>query len=331
MRLETAAHHRKSSPKSPSDFAVLNRFIFMENQVVRARDLVKNYDSQKAVDGISFDVARGEAFGLLGPNGAGKSTTMRMIACRSPVTSGSLHVEGYDVQHNARDIRRLIGVVPQENNLDPDISVRQNLIVYARYFQMPPADAARRADELLDFTGLNDKINARVEELSGGMKRRLMIARALLHKPRLLVLDEPTTGLDPQVRQEIWSRLEELRRTQNLTILLSTHYMDEAEKLCDRLMIIDKGHIQVEGTPHNLVRDKLAAFALEIRDTGERPLLSVPASVRAVERAGAHLYFADCHELLTPLMNTYEGQRVLLRPTNLEDVFLQFVSDTGNE
>lgn len=303
----------------------------MENRVVQARDLVKNYDSHKAVDGINFDVARGEAFGLLGPNGAGKSTTMRMIACRSPVTSGTLHVEGYDVQHDARRIRRLIGVVPQENNLDPDISVRQNLIVYARYFQLPPADAARRADELLDFTGLNDKINARVEELSGGMKRRLMIARALLHNPRLLVLDEPTTGLDPQVRQEIWSRLEELRRTQNLTILLSTHYMDEAEKLCDRLMIIDKGHIQVEGTPHDLVRDKLAAFALEIRDTGERPLLDVPLSVRAVERGGAHLYFADRHELLTPLMNHYEGQRVLLRPANLEDVFLQFVGDTGNE
>src|SRR5437762_4240829 len=191
--------------------------------VVIARGLTKVYGKQRAVDAIDFSVKRSETFGLLGPNGAGKSTTMRMIACRTPLTSGDLTVEGLDVRRDARAIRSLIGVVPQENNLDPDITVRQNLLVYARYFQMPRAVAEKRADELLRFVGLEERPDARVVELSGGMKRRLMVARALLHEPRLLVLDEPTTGLDPHVRQEIWQRLEELRRLSGLTVLISTH------------------------------------------------------------------------------------------------------------
>jgi lipooligosaccharide transport system ATP-binding protein len=300
--------------------------------VVEAERLTKVYGERRAVDGISFSVRRGEAFGLLGPNGAGKSTTMRMIACRAPLTSGALRVEGFDVKREARRIRSLIGVVPQENNLDPDISVRQNLLVYARYFRMARGAAERRADELLRFVGLEGRPEARVIELSGGMKRRLMIARALIHGPRLLVLDEPTTGLDPHVRQEIWQRLEELRRDAGLTILLSTHYMEEAERLCDRLLIIVRGQIIAGGATRELISENVSAYALEIRDAGARPPLSDFAEgVRAVERAGAHIYFADSPEKLSPLLKFYEGGRVLLRPSNLEDVFLDVLKEEDLE
>ena len=297
--------------------------------VVEAHELTKIYDSRPAVDGISFDVRAGEAFGFLGPNGAGKSTTMRMIACRTPLSAGALHVGGLDVQTEARRIRSLIGVVPQENNFDPDISVRQNLLAYARYFQIERHKAIERSDELLRFIGLDRRADARVNDLSGGMKRRLIIARALLHEPRLLVLDEPTTGLDPQVRQEIWQRLEELRRHSGLTILLSTHYMDEAERLCDRLLIIVGGKILATGTPRELVAERVASYTLEVRDAGDLPLHDEGSGtrIRAVERSGAHLYFAEVPEQLTPLMKFYGNRRMLLRPSNLEDVFLEIVGD----
>src|SRR5437879_3942965 len=220
--------------------------------VVEARGLTKVYGKQPAVDAIDFAVKGGETFGLLGPNGAGKSTTMRMIACRTPLTSGELLVEGLNVRTQGRQIRSLIGVVPQENNLDPDLNVIRNLIVYASYFRIPRTRAAQRANELLHFIGLSGRADSRIDHLSGGMKRRLMIARALLHEPRLLVLDEPTTGLDPQVRQEIWQKLEELCRVSGVTILLSTHYMEEAEKLCERLVVIDHGQILARGSPADL-------------------------------------------------------------------------------
>jgi lipooligosaccharide transport system ATP-binding protein len=278
-------------------------------------------------------VARGEAFGLLGPNGAGKSTTMRMIACRAPLTAGSLSVEGLDVRAHARRIRTLIGVVPQENNLDPDLSVRQNLLAYARYFRIPRPRALARADELLGFIGLGGRKGARVEELSGGMKRRLMIARALLHEPRMLVLDEPTTGLDPHVRQEIWQRLEELRQSTGLTLILSTHYMDEAERLCDRLLIIDRGRIIAAGTPRELVSQHFPEYVLEVRDAGTQLAddESSAEGIRTVSRAGARLYFADTPERLAPLLRRFEGRRVLLRPANLEDFFLEVVGETPAE
>jgi lipooligosaccharide transport system ATP-binding protein len=303
-------------------------------RVVTARGLTKRYGARVAVDGIDFEVARGEAFGLLGPNGAGKSTTMRMVACRAPLSAGTLSVEGFDVRRDARRIRSLIGVVPQENNLDPDLGVRQNLTTYARFFRLPRERALARTNELLDFIGLSARHSGRVEELSGGMKRRLMIARALLHEPRLLVLDEPTTGLDPQVRQEIWQRLEELRRETQLTVLISTHYMDEAERLCDRLLIINRGHIVASGTPRDLVAQYFAPFALEVRNALDLPLLTghEPEShVRAVSRSGAHLYFAPSPELLTPIMRRYEGHRTILRPSNLEDVFLEIVGDAQED
>jgi lipooligosaccharide transport system ATP-binding protein len=302
-------------------------------RVVEASGLTKFYGTREAVAGLDFHVARGEAFGLLGPNGAGKSTTMRMVACRAPLSGGTLTVEGLDVRRDARRIRSLIGVVPQENNLDPDLSVRRNLLAYARYFRLPAERAVERTNELLDFIGMSARDTARVEELSGGMKRRLMIARALLHEPRLLVLDEPTTGLDPQVRQEIWQRLEELRRETGLTILISTHYMDEAERLCDRLLIIDRGRIVAAGSPRDLVSAHFDAYALEVRDAADLPLAEPEAGsqVRAVERSGAHLYFAPAPDALTPIMKRYAGRRTILRPSNLEDVFLELVGESNEE
>ena len=287
--------------------------------------MTKVYGQLRAVDAIDFSVSRGETFGLLGPNGAGKSTTMRMIACRSPMTSGTLQVEGLDVRAHSRRIRSLIGVVPQDNNLDPDINVRQNLLVYARYYRLQRREAEERTDELLSLIGLEGRASARIEELSGGMKRRLMIVRALLHRPRLLVLDEPTTGLDPHVRQEIWQRLEEFRRRANVTIIISTHYMEEAEKLCERLLVIDHGRILASGTPRDLVRERVSLYALEVRDVDSKPLLPVSSEISAIERGGAHLYFAPSPEALTPLLKAYEGHRLVVRPSNLEDVFLQLV------
>lgn len=202
--------------------------------------VVKKYGDLTAVDAMDFTVKRGEVFGLLGPNGAGKSTLMRMIYCRTPLTSGSLLVEGWDVGQDQKKIKALVGVVPQENNLDPDLNVIENLIVYARYFRIPSQQAQTLAEDLLAFVNLGDKKHTGVEALSGGMKRRLIVARALMNGPKLLVLDEPTTGLDPHVRHDLWDRLRELRRRQ-ITILLSTHYLEEAEQLCDRLIIMDQG------------------------------------------------------------------------------------------
>ena len=301
------------------------------NPVVEARGLTKVYGKQPAVDAIDFAVKRGETFGLLGPNGAGKSTTMRMIACRTPLTSGELLVEGLDVRTYGRQIRSLIGVVPQENNLDPDLNVIRNLIVYASYFRIPRTQAAQRANELLHFIGLSGRADARIDHLSGGMKRRLMIARALLHEPRLLVLDEPTTGLDPQVRQEIWQKLEELRRVSGVTILLSTHYMEEAEKLCERLVVIDRGQILATGAPRDLVLSKVSRYALEVRDVGDLPLHTTRNGVAAIARNNAHFYFAAEADTLTPLMKEYDGRRRMIRLSNLEDVFLQLVSDNESE
>src|SRR6266545_749612 len=317
---EDVLRHADVAPRHP-------RPITQHPVVVEAKGLVKIYEEQRAVDAIDFAVKRGETFGLLGPNGAGKSTTMRMIACRTPLTSGELVVEGLDVQSQGRQIRSLIGVVPQENNLDPDLNVLRNLIVYASYYRIPKKQARQRAHELLQFIGMSGRADAKIDHLSGGLKRRLMIARALLHEPRLLVLDEPTTGLDPQVRQEIWQKLEELRRVSGVTIILSTHYMEEAEKLCERLVVIDHGRILASGTPRDLVLAKVSRYALEVRDVGDLPLHVTHNGISAVARNTAHLYFAPEAEMLTQLMHQYEGRRRMIRLSNLEDVFLQLVSD----
>jgi len=288
---------------------------------IEALDLMKSYGDLMAVNRISFNVRYGEAFGMLGPNGAGKSTMMRMIYCRTPLSFGLLRVAGFDVTLDARAIKATVGVVPQENNLDPDLTVRDNLLIYARYFRIPRHIAEQRADELIEFAELREKRDARIETLSGGMKRRLMIARALLNQPKILILDEPTTGLDPHVRLAIWEKLRELRQ-QGLTILLSTHYMDEAEKLCDRLLIVDKGQILVSGTPRELIQRHARHFALEARGCNGRPLQTGLPQVFAERRGSTHFYFAASAEQLAPLMREYEDCEALLRPSNLEDVFL---------
>jgi len=293
---------------------------------IEAQNLIKNFGSLRAVDGIDFNVKRGETFAILGANGAGKSTTMRMIACRSPLTGGNLFVESFDVRKNEREIRALIGVVPQENNLDPDLNVRENLLIYSRYFRLKKDFAEARTDELLNFIRLKEKADAKVDHLSGGMKRRLVIARALLHRPKILLLDEPTTGLDPNVRQEIWEKLEELRRTENLTIVLSTHYMDEAEKLSHRLIMMSQGKIVAEGVPSELIKANVRRYALEIREAEDVPLKQFDENILAVRRGTAHLYFAENTQFLTPLMDSYGTRPMLLRPSNLEDVFLQIAS-----
>ena len=291
------------------------------NISIEARNLKKNFGDLTAVDDISFQIEQGETFAILGENGAGKSTTMRMVACRSPLTSGALLVEGLNVEDKARQIRSILGVVPQENNLDPDLNVRENLLVYSRYFRIPEDIARRRSDELLEFISLSEKANAKVDQLSGGMKRRLIIARALLHHPKILLLDEPTTGLDPNVRQEIWEKLEELRRTENLTIVLSTHYMDEAEKLAQRLLVMAKGKIVVEGFPKEIIKERVKSFALEIREADALKLQTI-GGIISQKRGYSHIYFADKIDELTGIMNSYGSRQMILRPSNLEDVFL---------
>jgi lipooligosaccharide transport system ATP-binding protein len=237
--------------------------------VITATALTKKYKEFVAVDGISFEVAPGESFGLLGPNGAGKSTTMRMVGAVSTRTSGGLSILGLDPNDHGPEIRSQLGVVPQQDNLDQELRVRDNIIVYGRYFGIPHRVIAKKADELLDFAQLSDRAKSKVDDLSGGMKRRLTIARALVNDPRILLLDEPTTGLDPQARHILWDRLFRLKE-QGTTLVLTTHYMDEAEQLCDRLVVVDKGTIMAEGAPADLIRRYSSREVLEVRFGSER-------------------------------------------------------------
>lgn len=247
--------------------------------VVAAEDLVKEYDGLQAVRGINFRIKARECFGFLGPNGAGKTSTVKMIYGLSPVSAGKLTVLGMDVRTKIRDIKRRLGVVPQENNLDPDLKVLQNLLVYASFFNISGSEARNRAQELLEFFGLADKAKERVESLSGGMKRRLTIARALINKPDLLILDEPTTGLDPQARHMVWQRLRQLKE-QGVTLILTTHYMEEASQLCDRLVIMDRGEILVEGNPHQLVSEQAGEEIVETSSSEE--MIVHPATLEDV-------------------------------------------------
>ncbi len=231
--------------------------------IIEARGLRKTYGSLAAVDGVSFTVDGGECFGLLGPNGAGKTTTIRMIYGFTPLAGGSLKVFGMDVADRIREIKARIGVCQQANNLDPDLTIMENLVVFARYFDLPRKEAARRAEELLSFIALDRRRDAEVGDLSGGLMRRLMLARALINEPELLILDEPTTGLDPQSRHQFWEKLETLK-SRGLTILLTTHYLEEASRLCDRLVIMDHGRILVEGKPRDLVKEHAGGAVVEI-------------------------------------------------------------------
>jgi len=238
--------------------------------LIQARGLVKRFGELAAVDSVDFDLQRGEAFGFLGPNGAGKTSTMRMIGCVSPVTDGKLSIFGLDPARDGVEIRGRLGVVPQEDSLDMELTVRENIIVYGRYFGLARSVLRKRADELLEFVELTDRAKDRVEPLSGGMKRRLTIARSLVNDPEVLLLDEPTTGLDPQARHVVWDRLYRLKR-QGVTLLLTTHYMEEAEQLCDRLVVMDKGKIVAEGSPRELIERYSTREVVELRFGDTRP------------------------------------------------------------
>ena len=224
--------------------------------VIKVTDLRKNYGELRAVDGIDFEIGRGECFGLLGPNGAGKTTTVKMLTCALPLSGGDIIVGGMSVNKDPRGVKYILGVCPQEVNLDPDFSVLKNLIVYSRYFDIPYAEAKSRAEELINRFHLHDKLERPIEDLSGGLKKRLLMARALINRPKVLVLDEPTTGLDPQSRRQIWEEVRGMK-SNGLTTLLTTHYIEEAEMLCDRLVIIDSGKIVEQGTPKQLIERHL--------------------------------------------------------------------------
>ena len=301
---------------------------------VEARDLTKRYGDFTAVDGISFTVSRGESFGLLGPNGAGKSTTMRMIAAVAARTSGHMRVAGLDPERQGPEVRARLGVIPQQDNLDEELSVRENIMMYGRYFGLPRRFLRAKADELLDFAQLTHKARARVEDLSGGMKRRLTIARALVNEPDVLLLDEPTTGLDPQARHVLWDRLFRLKES-GTTLVLTTHHMDEAEQLCDRLIVVDHGRIMAEGSPQALIREHSTREVLELRFGMDRNahtaeqlqqlLASADVGFSHVEVLPDRLlvYAGQAESALERIYSAgYQPMTSLVRRSSLEDVFL---------
>jgi lipooligosaccharide transport system ATP-binding protein len=301
--------------------------------LIHARGLTKKFGSLTAVDAIDFDVGRGEAFGFLGPNGAGKTTAMRMIGCVSPPTAGTLRVLDMDPKVDGPQIRARIGVVPQQDTLDTELTVRENLVIYGRYFDLPRREAGRRADELLDFVQLTERRNDRVEPLSGGMKRRLTIARSLINEPSLLLLDEPTTGLDPQARHLLWDRLYRLKQ-RGVTLVLTTHYMDEAEQLCDRLVVMDKARIVAEGSPRALIEQHSSRevtelrFAPDVADSLDGQLDSLGERVEHLP--DRLLVYASDGEAVAQAVHErgLRPESVLVRRSTLEDVFLRLTGRT---
>ena len=296
--------------------------------LIQGRRLTKRFGSFVAVDGVDFSVQPGEAFGFLGPNGAGKTSTMRMIGCVSPVSDGELRVLGMDPATHGPEIRARLGVVPQEDTLDLELTVRDNLIIYGRYFDLPRGQIRERADELLAFVQLSDRRNDRVDDLSGGMKRRLTIARALINRPQLMLLDEPTTGLDPQARHLVWERLYQLKR-EGVTLVLTTHYMDEAEQLCDRLVIMDGGHIVAEGSPRDLIATHSTREVIELRFASDEERKEAAPQLAAVGRrreelADRVLVYTDNGEADAERLVALgvQSDATLIRRGSLEDVFL---------
>jgi lipooligosaccharide transport system ATP-binding protein len=300
--------------------------------VLVADRLTKKYEDLLAVNEISIEVGRGECFGFLGPNGAGKTSTMRMVYGVSPITAGYLSVLGFDVQKYPREVKRRLGVAPQEYNLDPDFTVLENLLIHARYFRIPKTEARQRALELLEFFKLTEKKDSVVEHISGGMKRRLILARALMNEPEALVLDEPTTGLDPQARHLIWEKLIDLK-SRGITVLLTTHYMEEAEYLCDRLVILDQGKILTEGQPRALVQSIIGEEILELVPSDmESALTILKADLGKIryQIVGNKLEVLaqDPRGLVPGLMDRLKLENFSLRRAGLEDVFLHL---TGRE
>jgi lipooligosaccharide transport system ATP-binding protein len=301
--------------------------------LISARHLVKRFGDFVAVDGIDVEVRRGESFGFLGPNGAGKSSTMRMIGCVSPVTEGELTVFGLDPATHGREIRARIGVVPQMDQLDEQLTVQDNLALYGRYFDLPRAECRRRAAELLEFVQLTERAKSRIEPLSGGMKRRVTIARSLINDPELLLLDEPTTGLDPQARHVLWDRLYRLKQ-RGVTLVLTTHYMDEAEQLCDRLVVMDQGRIVAEGSPRELIATHSSREVLELRypaGTNDHRSGDVDGIGQRFEVLPDRvLVYADDGEDALAQVHARGGrpESALVRRSSLEDVFLRLTGRT---
>jgi len=296
--------------------------------LVHAHGLVKRFGDLVAVDAIDFNVHKGEAFGFLGPNGAGKSSTMRMIGCVSPPSGGTLRVLGLDPNKNGAEIRARLGVVPQEDSLDMELTVRENMVIYGRYFGLPRSVVQERAEQLLEFVQLDERIDSKVEPLSGGMKRRLTIARSLINEPDILLLDEPTTGLDPQARHVVWDRLYELKH-RGATLLLTTHYMDEAEQLCDRLVVMDKAKIVAEGSPQELIRRYSTREVVELRFATQRPPADIAGRIDGLARrvetlSGRLLLYTDDGDRAAERVHELgvEAQSTLVRRSTLEDVFL---------
>jgi lipooligosaccharide transport system ATP-binding protein len=299
-----------------------------DSPLIRARGLTKRFGSFTAVDAVDFDVAKGESFGFLGPNGAGKTSTMRMIGSVSPITDGVLEVLGRDPRTDGPRIRSRVGVVPQQDTLDTELTVRENLVIYGRYFGLSRAECGKRADELLDFAQLTERANDQVEPLSGGMKRRLTIARALINEPDLLLLDEPTTGLDPQARHLLWDRLYRLKQG-GVTLVLTTHYMDEAEQLCDRLVVMDKAKIVAEGSPRELIARYSTKEVTELRfPVGVQETLNgqLDGLAERIELLPDRvLLYADDGEAAVAAAHQrgLRPETVLVRRSSLEDVFLR--------
>jgi lipooligosaccharide transport system ATP-binding protein len=302
--------------------------------LIEAKALTKRFGDHVAVDGIDFSVRRGEVFGFLGPNGAGKTTTMRMIACVSPVTDGKLRVLGMNPVVDGPAIRSRLGVVPQDDNLDTELTVWDNLVIYGRYFGLPMAQIRERAAELLHFARLDDRRLSRVDPLSGGMKRRLTIVRSLINRPDLVLLDEPTTGLDPQARHLLWERLYRLKR-EGVTLVLTTHYMDEAEQLCDRLVIMDGGRIVAEGSPRELIDRYSTREVVELRfalpEQQQAALARLDGAGDRVENLADRVLIYTAHGDEALAQVTHDGiepASVLVRRSTLEDVFLQLTGRT---
>ena len=297
--------------------------------VVEIKGLIKRYDNREVVRGIDLGVSAGRCFGLLGPNGAGKTTTLRLLLGQSPVSGGEIRVFGLPIPQEGREVRARTGVVPQADNLDPDFTVAENLRVYGRYFGIPVATLDARIRDLLAFVDLADRANARIATLSGGMKRRLTIARALINDPELVVLDEPTTGLDPQVRHMIWARLRDLRQA-GKTLLLTTHYMEEAERLCDELIIMDQGRILEQGTPAALIRKHAEPEVIEVRGEEQlaRQTLASAGEGRFEAVGDTYYYYTRDARAVVKQLEGMPGLTFLHRPANLEDVFLKL---TGRE
>ncbi|HCL56903.1 MAG TPA: ABC transporter ATP-binding protein [Spirochaetia bacterium] len=301
--------------------------------ILQIKNISKTYDHFQAVKNLSFDVPEAVCFGLLGPNGAGKTTLMKMIygKCkRDCLPETSVQVLGYDPAFHSFEIKALSGIVPQEDNLDTELNVLQNLMIYSKFYNIPKKEALQRINELLHFMELEDRKKSKIRSLSGGMKRRLTIARSLLNRPKILILDEPTTGLDPQVRHLIWNKLRELKR-QGVTILLTTHYMEEAYQICDEILIMDKGEKIVQGNPEELLKNNIEKFVLEIFDKNiQLPSEANDFRLDTTQKDMLYVY-SSSFETLQKLETSLKGQKHYLRQSNLEDLFLKATGRTLNE